>query len=95
MCNGPICVPIPAEDAGRYVRDGAVNVSAFWQRLDKPVASSDDGAVWVLGEGAADRMLALQSLDAPDFTLPDLNGVEISLSNFRDKKVLLASWASW
>lgn len=95
MCNGPICVPIPAGDAGRYVSDDAVNVSAFWQRLDKPVARSVDGTVWVLGEGASDRMLALQSLDAPDFTLPHLDGEEVSLSNFRGKKVLLASWASW
>lgn len=95
MCNGPICVPVPAEAADRYVRDDAVNVSAFWQRLDKPVARSDDGTVWVLGEGAADRMTALQSLEAPDFTLPHLDGAEVSLSNFRGKKVLLASWASW
>lgn len=95
LCNGPVCVPVPATDAGRYVRDNAVNAAAFWRRLDKPVVRSDDGSVWVLGEGAADRMTALQSLDAPDFTLPDLDGAPVSLSNFRGKKVLLASWASW
>jgi peroxiredoxin len=49
----------------------------------------------VLGEGAADRLAALRSLEAPDFTLPDVDGNPVSLSNFRGKKVLLASWASW
>jgi peroxiredoxin len=37
----------------------------------------------------------LQSLEAPDFTLPDLDGKTYSLSQFRGKKVLLLSWASW
>jgi peroxiredoxin len=37
----------------------------------------------------------LQSLDAPDFELPDLAGRKHRLSDHRGKKVLLASWASW
>lgn len=32
---------------------------------------------------------------APDFTLPDANGKEISLSSFRGKYVLVDFWASW
>jgi len=37
----------------------------------------------------------LRSLEAPDFTLPDLDGKLHSLSDYRGKKVLLMSWASW
>jgi peroxiredoxin len=37
----------------------------------------------------------LSSLAAPDFTLPDMNGKLHSLSDFRGKKVLLLTWASW
>ena len=37
----------------------------------------------------------LTSLDAPDFSLPDLDGKMHSLSEHRGKKVLLVSWASW
>ncbi|MGI9659669.1 MAG: peroxiredoxin family protein [Gaiellaceae bacterium] len=32
---------------------------------------------------------------APDFALPDLDGVEHRLSDFRGRKVILLSWASW
>tara|TARA_R110002124_G_scaffold219424_1_gene385308 strand:- start:16346 stop:16945 length:600 start_codon:yes stop_codon:yes gene_type:complete len=32
---------------------------------------------------------------APDFTLPDLNGKSVSLSDFEGKTVLLTFWASW
>ena len=32
---------------------------------------------------------------APDFELPDLAGVRRKLSDFRGKKVLLITWASW
>ena len=32
---------------------------------------------------------------APDFTLPDLDGKLHSLSDYRGKKVVLMSWASW
>jgi peroxiredoxin len=32
---------------------------------------------------------------APDFQLPDLNGVEVSLSSQRGKVVLLNFWATW
>ncbi|TAJ31410.1 MAG: redoxin domain-containing protein, partial [Reyranella sp.] len=35
------------------------------------------------------------SLEAPDFTLPDLDGKTHSLAEQRGKKVLLVSWASW
>lgn len=95
LCRGPICVPVPAQNAAAYVTDGAVNMAAFWRRLDKPVLASDDGDVWVLGEGPAERAAALESLDAPDFSLTDLEGRVHTLSHHRGKKVLLATWASW
>jgi peroxiredoxin len=37
----------------------------------------------------------MQSLRAPDFTLPDLEGRPHALFDYRGKKVFLVFWASW
>jgi len=63
--------------------------------MGKPAVRSEAADVWLLGEGADLRNDALLSLVAPDFTLPDLDGKLHSLSDFRGKRVLLITWASW
>ena len=91
MCQDDICVPLPANT----VSHGRVDVAAFWQLLGRPVVHDDAGETWVLGAGAEQRNAALAGLTAPDFTLPDLNGVPHTLSSLRGKKVFLSTWASW
>ena len=88
MCRDELCVPMP-------VRDGRIDVAAFWARLGQPVVHDAGGGTWVLGTGAAQRNEALAGLVAPDFTLPDLAGVPHTLSTLRGKKVFLCTWASW
>jgi hypothetical protein len=88
MCQHDVCVPLP-------VRDGRVDVAAFWRLLDRPVVSDAAGATWVLGSGAEERNGALAGLVAPDFTLPDLDGAAHTLSALRGNKVFLCTWASW
>ena len=95
FCKGDICVPVPAGREAEFTRDDQVSVSAFWAHMNQPAVSSADGDVWFLGEGAQSRNDALLSLEAPDFTLPDLDGKMHSLTDFRGKRVLLATWASW
>lgn len=36
-----------------------------------------------------------QAMMAPDFTLRDLEGREVSLSQFRGRSVMLFFWATW
>jgi len=95
LCRDDICVPVPSSGAADYVSHDALNAAAFWRRMGHPVVHDTAGEVWVLGTRAADRTSALTSLEAPDFTLPDLAGTPQSLSEHRGKKVLLATWASW
>jgi hypothetical protein len=95
LCRGAVCVPIPPGREREFLRKGQVDAAAVWRHLGKPVCHSEDGGVWVLGEAAADRAATLRSLEAPDFSLPDLSGRLHSLSDYRDRKVLLVSWASW
>jgi hypothetical protein len=94
LCHGDRCVPIPpAREAAFVDRDGRVNLAEFARYLQAPVVH--DAEVWFFGEPAATRRDALRSLEAPDFRLPDLDGRRHSLSDYRGKKVLLLSWASW
>jgi hypothetical protein len=91
MCRDALCVPLPPA----ALRGKRVDLAAFWRKLDNVVLSDESGTVWVLGTGAAARNQALAGLTAPDFTLPDLDGVPHRLSDLRGKKIFLASWASW
>ena len=95
LCRGDICVPVPASRSAEYVAGDAVNAAAFWRRMNNPVVRDAAGEAWVLGTSATHRSQSLQSLQAPDFALPDLAGVTRKLSEHRGKKVLLATWASW
>jgi cytochrome oxidase Cu insertion factor (SCO1/SenC/PrrC family) len=67
----------------------------MWRHSGQPVVHDAAGENWVLGTGAAQRRAALESLEAPDFTLPDLDGRPHRLSDLRGRRVLLATWASW
>src|SRR5579864_5207027 len=91
FCFGEICVPLPRGRESEFSRGGEVNMAALWRHLDRPALHSQSGDVWMLGEGAADRGAALANLEAPDFTLPDLDGVTHSLSETRGKKVFLTT----
>jgi hypothetical protein len=95
FCRGNTCVPVPPDRAHELVAGGAVNAAAFWGRMGNPVVHDAAREVWVFGTGAADRSKSLQSLEAPDFSLPDQGGHTRTLSEHRGKKVLLGTWASW
>ena len=95
LCRGEVCVPLPAGREQELVQGARVNVAALWRHLGRPIARSERGHAWVLAESAGDRMGALRSLEAPDFTLPDPSGRMHSLRDHRGQKVLLVTWASW
>jgi hypothetical protein len=91
MCLAERCVPLPAA----AVKGKEVDVAAFWTKLGGPVVGAENGEVWALGAPADERNAALDGLEAPDFTLPDVDGKPRTLSQLRGKKVFLATWASW
>lgn len=61
----------------------------------RPVAIDRAERAAYLGVSAGERAKALSSLEAPDFTLADLDGRLHTLSAYRGKKVLLVAYASW
>lgn len=94
-CLGDLCVPLPRGHEAEFVRDGWFSIGALARRLSQPVAYDAEADAWAIGESALDRGAALDSLEAPDFRLPDFRGVEHQFSDYRGRRIFLVSWASW
>jgi len=61
----------------------------------RPVALDEAERAAYLGVSAQERGRRLASLEAPDFTLPDLEGRLHTLSDHRGAKVFLVAYGSW
>ncbi len=98
VCRDQLCFPVPKARASEFVRKSPratlFNLLAFAQLVNQPVADDEALSTWYFGL-RSDQRQGLASLRAPDFTLPDMAGKMHSLSDFRGKKVLLVTWASW
>lgn len=90
-CRADICIPVsPNLTRGRHF-----NVTAFARRVGQPVVADREARVWSFGEMPVLRGALLSSRAAPDVAVPDRKGRTVRLSDFRGKKVLLVTWASW
>jgi hypothetical protein len=88
-CREDVCVPIPKElKSGEWF-----NLTGFARRTGEAVVAESD--VWSFGEIPAMGGKYLSSRIAPDFAVPDRKGKVIHLNDFRGKKVLVVTWASW
>jgi hypothetical protein len=102
VCRNELCFPLPKERRAEFVRDegGAksFHLTEFAKLVGQPFATNalEEGGkkVWYFGL-RADQRQGLGSLKAPNFALPDMAGKMHSLTDFRGKKVLLVTWASW
>jgi hypothetical protein len=93
LCRGEVCVPVRKRD--ELVDETGIDLAAFARALDRPLALDTGERAAALGTSAAERGQRMATLEAPDFTLPDLHGRMHSLSEHRGKKVLLIAYASW
>jgi hypothetical protein len=94
LCRDETCIALPR--SGKAIVDhDRLDVAALWHHLGWPAVHDASSQHWVLGESAGRRADALTSLAAPDFELPDLEGHMHRLSDYRGRRVFLATWASW
>ena len=94
LCRDAVCIPTRSL-AGVEGDDGLFDLARLAALLERPCAIDIDGAAAFVGVGAPQRAARLARFEAPDFTLPDLDGRPHSLADHRGKKVFLATWASW
>jgi hypothetical protein len=93
LCRDEICVPVRNREA--LVDSSGIDLASFAAALGRPVAVDVAENAAALATATHDQAARMASLDAPDFTLPDLDGQLHSLSDHRGKKVLLIAYASW
>src|SRR5713226_8400612 len=99
VCRDELCFPLPKAKRDAFIHKDAsasrlsqswFNMTAFAQLVHQPVAHDAALATWYFGL-RSDQRQQLSSLQAPDFTLPDLQGKAHKLSDFRGKKILLVT----
>jgi hypothetical protein len=93
LCREAVCVPV--RERAALAGPHGVDLAAFAAALGRPLALDVEERAAALGTAAAERASALASLEAPDFSLPDLTGRMHTLSEQRGKKALLIAYASW
>jgi hypothetical protein len=84
-----------AREALGWRLPGDVELDGLDAALGRPVAADHAERAVYVGVAAAARARRLASLEAPDVTLPDLDGREHTLAAQRGRKVLLVAYASW
>ena len=90
LCRGDACV---RTQAAWTDGNGRVDLAAFTRHMGQPMIR--DGQAVAFGESLSNRRDSLFSLEAPDFSLPDIDGKLHALSDFRGKKVFMYSWGSY
>ncbi len=93
LCKGEVCVPL--RDASAMSDGAAIDVVEFARATGRNIVIDASRNMVAMGEQASSRAASMATLDAPNFTLPDINGNLISLSDFADRKKLILAWSSW
>jgi len=88
-CRADICIPVAKNlKQGEYF-----NLTGFAKKIGETVVA--DSGVWSLGEVPVLRSSFYNSRVAHDFAVPDRKGRPVHLSDFKGKRVLIVTWASW
>ncbi|MDA7977987.1 MAG: hypothetical protein MPJ50_04350 [Pirellulales bacterium] len=97
-CIGEICVPINDDVRQQLIRteDGKewIQLDLFLETVNQPVAKDNEERVWSLGR-RVDSLANYKLGVADDFELRDRSNKLVRLSDYRGKKVIIFTWASW
>jgi hypothetical protein len=93
LCRGDVCIPV--RDHAQVVVGGNLDVGAVATALGRLVVVDAAAGIVAVALAKESRREALREQHAPAFTLPDLDGVEHGLDEWRGKKKLLVAFATW
>lgn len=88
-CRADVCIPL-----SKSLKKGEwFNLTGFARKIGETVVA--DQNVYSFGEIPVLRGGFYNSRIAPDFAVPDRKGKIVHLSDFRGRKALVITWASW
>lgn len=88
-CRADVCIPL-----SKTLKNGDwFNLTGFAHKIGESFVA--DQNVYSFGEIPVLRGSFYNSRIAPDFAVPDRKGRIVHLSDFRGKKTLVITWASW
>lgn len=87
-CKGDICIPIPKASGA------TVDVQAAAEAMNLPLVAEPEAQLWALGPESIGGK-ALVTAEAPELSLPDVDGNMFHLSSLKGKKVLVYAWAPY
>ena len=93
LCREQVCVPVRNVEA--LIKDNQVDLAEFARLVSQNIVIDVQRKVVALGEQAQIRSTEMATLEAPDFTLPDIHGRQVSFSDYNRRKRLLLAWSSW
>jgi hypothetical protein len=88
-CRADVCIPLSKSLKNR----DWFNLTGFANKIGETVVAEQN--VYSFGEIPVLRGGFYNSRIAPDFAVPDRKGKVVHLSDFRGKKALVITWASW
>jgi len=89
FCRGDECVPVRGDQGP------LIDLEEMAAAVRRPYAAEPSAGVAVLGLAPDDVRTGLADGEAPDFTLPTLDGDPVSLHDSAGQKRLLVTFASW
>ncbi len=98
-CLAELCIPVLQDrDSDMYVTrsdQGWFNLTGLADKLQQAYTTDFEDGIWSFGAMPLERQSFLRGGMAPEFEMADRDGNLVKLSDFRGKKVLLLTWASW
>lgn len=93
LCRDNVCVPV--RDRAALMAGEQLDIGAVAGALGRLAVVDARAGIAAVALPAEIRRSALHDHRAPQFTLPDLDGVEHDLEEWRGTKKLLVAFASW
>lgn len=95
VCWEEVCLPLSAAERSAIVDGDGAKLLPLAARVKMAVIVDKPRGLISAGPIEIKEASEWQSAKAPDFALPDKDGKPVKLSDYRGKKVLVFTWASW